>query len=1048
MREDHKIKVSDKYLLAGVGRGGEGGSGGGSRGRRSVTFPGIGVVNDKKANWEEAHSISPVLDPNSAQKAKLRWPFLHKTPKLDTNRSVASTTALDSYGASGVDSEISVTRQQFVAESATAHSKSSARPFPAAPPPSIKSPSAGSATHDFAPATPSSLRTVSTPVTEDHVPADEMEDFTDFLRGPNVQRTTPAPSFMTADPRYPREESSAFGKEPVPVPLPKSGRKVKTEKKVLVKEGYAVEHFVSAVDPESPGLPSADLADQDPDAWDKCIANAKHQVECDLKLEHKLAAENLEGDNSPNKHHFYDDKRNAYEEFQKKNLLRTGQELALRVSQHFGLELKDISQTENCYRQLGKSVRDLYQESDPAASKKIAALLKKFFKKAENNTTDPQQGQTRPLPRKFSLPRLRDAFKRSPKPTDEVKAQHAANFFQEVEEEPEQGQPQLRDDFDGRSSFDSPSIYTDPDLVGLRITTVETGSPTSSPTTYPAFSDDPAKAISPPSFKPAWASEHFNQINPGPRLFPAQIQSFKPGSRNLSGTPRGYETRDQEVEVVDRHNRNRPKAFIIPQLPSRASIHSGNTEYVDNDEWESDHDELIEEANAAGTTPQLQQYNTRGSGFSPAEMAMHTISSARDRGSIMFVPDRGQSQAGPTLSRTQSKRKEMVKQLEDAAARRQAKKAGNVAASMHPMLRSRLGDAPTPTRSALPDVHGRMGKESPRFQLRSTLRSEPPKYGGHVSPGKDFTPVKDQSGATDGSDNLNAAPLPLPRPDKLAPSVISTPSERESTTAQADSDQYQHLLDSQPPLEDQIDTMMDKWNKATPDTPSSATFGERRESKLASQSLSGLQHLRYKLGIPPLQEKGEADRPHPNHPYVWDTMNIMCFGIHNAIPRESSTTTTTTTSSQDNSPLARFSAARQKQPATPSRSASAPAPTTQQPSKCTGKSCFYCGCTCCYYRELEQISTMTFSRDPAIKAKISLANSHLSLLRGHSSYQFGIENYDTNLLCSGCERVFCPEHGSICEYLACRAPLCWACKEDMGGTGGYCEEHFLVSPGR
>ncbi|KXT18939.1 hypothetical protein AC579_3572 [Pseudocercospora musae] len=871
----------------------------------------------------------------------------------------------------------------------------------------LDSPSVASTLHGFAPATPSSLRTVSTLTTAGHVPPDPNEDFAASLKVQPSQRGTKRSS-ITCEPRLPRDEVATFSQSPVQIEAQKPGRKIRTEKKVVVHSGYTLDQYVSSVDPDSPGLPSADLADHDPEAWDRCIENAKHQIQLDLEREQRLVRELLESDANANNHAAYNEKRNAYEQFKNDNLIRVGESLASRASHYRGLELKDNNEIENCYRMLGSELREMHIEKDVGT--KMEGLLKNFFRRAvKDKSAFTTLTQPRTVPLKSSLSHLAHMLRLSPKPASEgADVSRAMGSFAEAgENADEEPKPKLRDNFDGSSSFAASSIGED-EMTGLGITTVDTCSSEGSATPYAAYRDDPTKTISPPSIKPAWETSHFRQCNPGPASVVAQIRKFKRGSKILTAQSNCGEICEQEAG--EHEFDETASAWTLPRPLSRRSIHSGDTEYANNEDWEDVPDDLVDEANA--TSPTFQPFDDLGIDAS-AQKAASTITAARDRGSILVI-DRNPTSGGP-VHRSASKRQEFIKKFEDVRERRQTRQAANAAQLVHPAIRDQSGDALTPTRSAHATIQRLVDEKSPAIPPKSALRITPPKYGGHISPGKGFTPVRYQVAQMAGSNNLNASPFPFPRPDKLAPSVVTTPSERASTTAQADDDQYQHLVSSQSPLEEQIDTMVEQWNNATPDMPNEP-FGQPDDPKTFQASISGLQQLRHKLGLPLLQEKSDAGRPHPNHPYVWDTINVMCFGVQSASSRESSSTL-----SSEESPLARRSGP--VKPATPKK-------TQTQSLNCKGKDCFYCGCTCCYYKEQSQIANMGFTRDSDLKSRIERARQHVFLL---SSYANGIEKYDTNLSCSSCVRVFCPEHGDICEYLTCRAPLCWKCQEEMNG---------------
>lgn len=206
-------------------------------------------------------------------------------------------------------------------------------------------------------------------------------------------------------------------------------------------------------------------------------------------------------------------------------------------------------------------------------------------------------------------------------------------------------------------------------------------------------------------------------------------------------------------------------------------------------------------------------------------------------------------------------------------------------------------------------------------------------------------------------------------------------------------------------VEEDFDEAMNHWANV-PESPSISDAKPKDCNVVHS-----FQNLRYALRIPLLRNRSECERPHPNHPYQWDTIKIMCRGSHSSLPLEdlflasSSKCTSVNTSFSSSTSTAKL------------------------------KECDFCSETCCYYKRLARMVNVLHIVDGNVPDLEMRASEALGELR--RTYPDGIEAFETLMECWYCSRTFCPNCGVVCKQLFCRQPICKGCHT----TEDSCQDH-------
>lgn len=205
------------------------------------------------------------------------------------------------------------------------------------------------------------------------------------------------------------------------------------------------------------------------------------------------------------------------------------------------------------------------------------------------------------------------------------------------------------------------------------------------------------------------------------------------------------------------------------------------------------------------------------------------------------------------------------------------------------------------------------------------------------------------------------------------------------STNNAANEDHQHLVRS--PLDGHFDRIITSWRHASatqdslhpdPPLPTSADDAGKHE------------YIRSHLELDVLQGPA-AGKTHPEHPYHWETTNVMCKDIHNSNRNSGDTSST-----GDGDDSVRF--------------------------------CSFCQETCCYFgQQLGRANIKTRGRDQSLEELKNQARSHVYFLRG--TCPEGIEDYQVLLKCGLCERICCPGCADTCQYPLCSEPVCKECVE-------------------
>ena len=214
-----------------------------------------------------------------------------------------------------------------------------------------------------------------------------------------------------------------------------------------------------------------------------------------------------------------------------------------------------------------------------------------------------------------------------------------------------------------------------------------------------------------------------------------------------------------------------------------------------------------------------------------------------------------------------------------------------------------------------------------------------------------------------------------------------------------------------------FDQVISQWEASSPTTDSR----DSRESFLSIRS-SDIQGLRKAIGLPLLRDQLlEGEPKHPNHPYAWNTVKVMCRRIHvpeGKILPEPPELPHDIPISWSEQPPSYFEATN------PS--------VVEPPQRCHG-----CDTFCCHYARLVAHSSGTTTDIIARAAmhKLDLEAFNLRKLR-----PCGVEEYDTFLECSHCHNLFCPNCSILCAEELCREAICRWCRD----ATGLCQMHNFI----
>lgn len=753
----------------------------------------------------------------------------------------------------------------------------------------------------------------------------------------------------------------------------------------------------------SPALPSAVLADTDPEQWAKAVEAVKMVVQKEKEVEEQ------QQEDPPHDRQSFE--FNEFEQrFNARLSLRNEREdgyaaKLIHWCHEKGLNFRTDLPNDIERKELWAAIKR-WEEKNAEADPHMESVRERFFSKLGLGGRKKSMPQLKLTPRLPLTPCLSstnmsirelDAATVASKASDEI--------IEEAVDRPLESSPDEE--------------HYCPKGLGITTGSSISSEDRKTPELYEAFHDPSAHNISPPGASDPWKAKH--PISLGSPVY---------------GSPR------MEDYVMS------PVADAISKPANAPSVHES--------EWESVH-------SFESTSPSWSDHETEYPEEGSCTHDIHTPSAGAARFSVLSTLNvrRDSTRGRLTPKRDDSFHKDQWQRKIQEASERRAKKLGisdspivghpalrldtNVyselqarrVSSLPPQLHT-FDDDPTPTRKTGTIQPGgttllrklQMAR-SPGVETVSRIpRPSPPKYGQHISPGK---PLDDGGSPMQsvGTANLNkATPLPVPMPKRPSRALTDPP---KPGTAALRIAQY----DS--PVDEAFDEVLSTWQAVTPQVPpeSPVTPIFPTPSQRNTPHDIKIQKLRKQLNLPPLEPRSETDLPHPHHDFAWDTMNVMCHGVHRRNMSATSSTKTTSTisldDSSDNSPLDRLS--KRAQPLiTPN--------TTRRVSsngivlQTRGKSCFQCGATCCYFAEQQKLTQFSSSRDRMAQKLAGTARQRCELMA--KKFPEGIEEYDSHLACSECSRVFCFAHGSMCKDLLCRHALCADCDKQYEGR---CFEH-------
>lgn len=202
-----------------------------------------------------------------------------------------------------------------------------------------------------------------------------------------------------------------------------------------------------------------------------------------------------------------------------------------------------------------------------------------------------------------------------------------------------------------------------------------------------------------------------------------------------------------------------------------------------------------------------------------------------------------------------------------------------------------------------------------------------------------------------------------------------------------------------------FDDVISAWQQSSP-----VQAQESHDTRAPFQNQE-IQTLRSELGLELIREHIPGDAKHPNHHYTWNTKKIMCRRIHNPgiiLPSLPSPT-----------------------PGQPANMADYAAeyfvgsPYTDEPSD--PEQCASCHSLCCRFAQLE-----TEAQKPGHPTDLVQINERRRTGEAVASLLVrkpnGIEEWDSFLKCSQCERRFCPDCIVLCAEKMCQEPVCAECE--------------------
>jgi hypothetical protein len=172
-----------------------------------------------------------------------------------------------------------------------------------------------------------------------------------------------------------------------------------------------------------------------------------------------------------------------------------------------------------------------------------------------------------------------------------------------------------------------------------------------------------------------------------------------------------------------------------------------------------------------------------------------------------------------------------------------------------------------------------------------------------------------------------------------------------------------------------------------------------------------IQTLRSEIGLEPLHGHVLGEQKHPNHSYGWNTKKIMCRRIHNQgfiLPF-----------------LPSPAPGQKLYMADRASEYFVGSPYTDESS--AAQHCAICDSSCCRFAELSAQSKEPTKDDVVALNKCRQAEETVASLRAKKPN--GVEEWDSFLKCSQCNRSLCPKCIKLCREKLCQQPVCMDCVE-------------------
>jgi hypothetical protein len=267
------------------------------------------------------------------------------------------------------------------------------------------------------------------------------------------------------------------------------------------------------------------------------------------------------------------------------------------------------------------------------------------------------------------------------------------------------------------------------------------------------------------------------------------------------------------------------------------------------------------------------------------------------------------------------------------------------------------------------------------------------------------------------------APLRQGRFDSFTPTKIrSPPADGSGTPISTRSrlrNKFSNVFYADPPIEQQETSQVQQPTSSTPgaldvdfEDVISAWEGSSPAPVQSPFQKEEIQTLRSEVGLEPLHGRDLGEQKHPNHSYGWNTKKIMCRRIHNqgfvlpALP-----------SPAPGQKLYMADRASEYFVGSPYTDESTAA-----------QHCAICNSSCCQFAELSAQSKEPTQDDVVALNKCRQAEETVASLRAKKPN--GVEEWDSFLKCSQCNRSLCPNCIKLCREVLCQQPVCMDCVEE------------------